>query len=58
MGLMTGTGPLGKQPAGTFNFDAPAPGEALYLEPTPERIRVELDGVVIADSRRAFLLHE
>ena len=30
----------------------------MYLEPTPKRIRVELDGVVIADSRRAFLLHE
>src|SRR6202046_3897148 len=56
MGLMTGTGPLGKEPAGTFNFQAPA--RALYLEPTPKRIRVELGGVVIADSRRAFVLHE
>jgi uncharacterized protein (DUF427 family) len=58
MGLMTGTGPLGKQPAGAFNFITPAPGQALYLEPTPKRIRVELGDVVIADSRRAFLLHE
>jgi len=56
MGLMTGTGPLGRDPAGTFNFRAPA--QALYLEPTPKRIRVELGGVVIADSRHAFLLHE
>jgi uncharacterized protein (DUF427 family) len=58
MGLMTGTGPFGTQPAGRFNFELPAPGGALYLEPTPKRIRVELGGVVIADSRHAFLLHE
>jgi len=58
MGLMTGSGPLGKEPAGSFNFEPPAPGGALYLEPTPKRIRAELGGVVIADSRRACLLHE
>jgi uncharacterized protein (DUF427 family) len=58
MGLMTGTGPLGKQPAGTFNFEPPSPGKALYLEPTPKRLRVEVGGVTIADSRRAMMLHE
>jgi uncharacterized protein (DUF427 family) len=58
MGLMTGTGPLGKQPAGAFNFEPPPPGRALYLEPTPKRIRVEVGGVTIADSRRAMMLHE
>jgi uncharacterized protein (DUF427 family) len=58
MGLMTGTGPLGKQAAGTFNFEPPAPGRALYLEPTPKRVRVEVGGVTIADSRRAMMLHE
>src|SRR2546423_8914741 len=58
MGLMTGTGPLGKQPAGTFNFEPPPPGRAVYLEPTPKRIRVEVGGEVIADSRRAMMLHE
>lgn len=58
MGLMTGSGPLGKQPAGTFNFERPAPGRALYLEPTPKRLRVEVGGVVIADSRHAMMLHE
>jgi uncharacterized protein (DUF427 family) len=55
---MTGSGPLGKQPAGTFNFEPPPPGRALYLEPTPKRIRVEVGGVTIADSRRAMMLHE
>ena len=58
MGLMTATGPLGRKPAGTFNFEAPPPGKALYLEPTPKRIRVEVGGEVIADSRRAMMLHE
>ncbi|MGI9183781.1 MAG: DUF427 domain-containing protein [Solirubrobacteraceae bacterium] len=58
MGLMTGSGPLGREPAGHFNFEPPEPGRALYLEPTPKRIRVEVGGQVIADSRRALLLHE
>ena len=58
MGLMTGSGPLGRQPAGTFNFDPPAAGSALYLEPSPKRIRVEVGGEIVADSRRALVLHE
>ncbi|MGO9823202.1 MAG: DUF427 domain-containing protein [Solirubrobacteraceae bacterium] len=58
MGLMYGNGPLGRSPAGEFNFEPPAPGTALYLEPTPKRIRVEVGGELIADSRRAMLLHE
>ena len=58
MGWMTGTGPLGKAAAGHFNFEPPPPGHAIYLEPTPKRIRVEVGGEVIADSRHAFMLHE
>ena len=58
MGLMYGNGPLGRAPAGEFNFEPPPPGKALYLEPTPKRVRVEVGGEVIADSRRAMLLHE
>jgi len=58
MGLMTGTGPLGKKPAGSFNFEPPEPGQALYIEQTPKRIRVEVGGEVIADSTRAMMLHE
>ena len=58
MGWMTGNGPLGKAPAGRFNFEPPPPGRTIYLEPTPKRIRVEVGGEVIADSRRAFMLHE
>jgi uncharacterized protein (DUF427 family) len=55
---MYGTGPLGTKPAGTFNFEPPPPGRALYLEPTPKRIRVQIAGETVADSRRAMLLHE
>ena len=59
MGLMTGTGPFGREPAGRFNFQTPPPpGQALYLEPTPKRIRVIVAGETVADSRRAMMLHE
>jgi uncharacterized protein (DUF427 family) len=58
MGLMTGTGPLSRSPTGSFNFDTPPAGKSLYIEPTPKRIRVEVDGETIADSRRAVILQE
>jgi uncharacterized protein (DUF427 family) len=58
MGLMSGTGPLSRNPAGTFNFEPPPPGRALYLEPTPKRVRVIVGGETIADSRRAMMLQE
>jgi uncharacterized protein (DUF427 family) len=58
MGLMSGSGPFGREPAGTFNFEPPEPGRALYLEPTPKRVRVVVGDKVVADSRRAMLLHE
>jgi uncharacterized protein (DUF427 family) len=55
---MYGNGPLGPKPAGKFNFEPPPPGRALYLEPTPKRIRVVVGGETIADSSAAMLLHE
>jgi uncharacterized protein (DUF427 family) len=58
MGLMTGTGPLGKDPAGTFNFEPPPPGRALYMEPCHKWVRVMVGGETIADSRRTLLLSE
>jgi uncharacterized protein (DUF427 family) len=58
MGLMYGTGPLSRKPAGTFNFEPPPAGRAVYLEPTPKRVRVIVGGETVADSRHAFLLHE
>src|SRR3981081_3802436 len=53
MGLMYASGPLGPSPAGTFNFEPPPPGSALYLEPTPKRLRVIVGGEAIAESARA-----
>jgi uncharacterized protein (DUF427 family) len=58
MGLMTGTGPLSKDPAGAFNFEPPPPGRAVYMEPCPKRVRVLLGGETIADSRHVLLVSE
>ena len=58
MGLMSGTGPFGRKPAGTFNFESPPPGQAMYMERSPKRVRVVLGGETIADSRNALLLQE
>jgi uncharacterized protein (DUF427 family) len=58
MGMMTGNGPLSARPAGRFNFDAPPPGQALYVEPCPKRVRVVFGGETVADSRAVVLVHE
>jgi uncharacterized protein (DUF427 family) len=58
MGLMTATGPLGRRPSGVFNFEPPAPGSALYMEPSRKRIRAEVAGETVADSTEVTVLHE
>jgi uncharacterized protein (DUF427 family) len=58
MALMVGTGPFGRDPAGTFNLAFERPGQVLYLEDTPRRIRVVVAGETVADSTSAKLLHE
>ena len=58
MGLMSGNGPLGRTPAGPFNFEPPPPGRALYFDPCHKRVRVEVGGETIADSRDLMLLQE
>jgi uncharacterized protein (DUF427 family) len=58
MGLMTGTGPLSRDPAGTHNFDVPDPGRAVYIEPCDKWIRVIVGGETIADTRHALLVSE
>ena len=59
MGLTMGTGPFGKQPAGTFNFEPDAPKQhALYLEPSPRRVRGVIGGETVVDSTDVALLHE
>jgi uncharacterized protein (DUF427 family) len=58
MGMMTGSGPLSRQPSGRFNFDPPAPGQSLYLEQSPKRVRAVVAGETIVDTCRAMLLQE
>jgi uncharacterized protein (DUF427 family) len=59
MGLTMGTGPFGKQPAGTFNFHPDPPKQhALYLEPSPRRVRGVIGGETVVDSVHIALLHE
>src|SRR4051812_34457431 len=58
MGLMYATGPFSRTAAGAFNFEPPPAGTALYLEPTPRRVRAQVGDETVADSRGAFLLHE
>lgn len=58
MALMAGTGPFGPRPAGTFNFAVDSPAHQLYLEPSARRLRIVVDGQVVADTTAARLLHE
>ena len=59
MGLTMGTGPFGKKPAGAFNFEPDPPREhALYLEPSPRRVRGVSGGETVVDSTDVALLHE
>jgi len=57
MGLTMGTGPFGKRPAGTFNFE-PDTQHVLYLEPSPRRVRGVTGGETVVDSTDVALLHE
>jgi uncharacterized protein (DUF427 family) len=58
MTLTLGTGPFGPQTQGIFNFERIGPAHVLYFEDCPWRVRCELAGETIADSRRVKLLHE
>jgi uncharacterized protein (DUF427 family) len=59
MTLTIGTGPFGDQSTGTFNFDTGAlKPHTLYFEDSPRWVRVVFNGEVIADSKRAKLMHE
>ena len=58
MSLTFGHGPFGPQPGGEFNFTRQGPKAVLFCEDFPKRVRVEWNGVTIADSRRVKTLHE
>jgi uncharacterized protein (DUF427 family) len=59
MGLTSGNGPFGAQPAGRFNFTPDPPtGSALYLDPVPYRLRGFFGGEAVFDTVGARLLYE
>jgi uncharacterized protein (DUF427 family) len=58
MGFTNGTGPFGRNPAGSFNRAMPAHKGLIYTEPFPRRIRARLAGETVLDSTHARLLHE
>jgi uncharacterized protein (DUF427 family) len=58
MTLTIGSAPFGTRPSGMFNFSYDAPKHVLYFEDSPRRVRAMLGERVVADSRRAKLMHE
>jgi uncharacterized protein (DUF427 family) len=58
MGLSWQQGPLGNGPVGRFLTPEPLPQRMLFAEPLRRRMRVQFEGVWIADSEDALLLHE
>jgi uncharacterized protein (DUF427 family) len=59
MGLTSGSGPFGHQPAGRFNFTADPPtGAVLFFDPVPHRLRGLFAGEVVFDTVTAKLLYE
>ena len=55
MSLVTGRGPLSKDPAGWFL--PPLPEDVVFVEPHPRRIQAFRDGVCVIDTERALLVH-
>ena len=58
MSLTAASGPFGTRPLGEFNFERPRMQGVIYWEPSPRRVRGDLAGEVVVDSRAAMLLHE
>jgi Domain of unknown function (DUF427) len=59
MALTIGKSPLAGPPGGKFNFEIERlPRHILYLEDFQKRIRGQLAGETVVDSRRGKLLHE
>jgi uncharacterized protein (DUF427 family) len=58
MTLTVGTGPFGHAPAGVWNRATPELKGLIYFEDFPRRVRAQLAGETVVDSRHAKLLHE
>lgn len=55
MSLVTGRGPLSKEPAGWFT--PPLPADVVFVEPHPRRVQAVRGGAVVIDTERALLVH-
>ena len=55
MSLVTGRGPLSKDPAGWFT--PPLPDGVVFAEPHLRRVQAVRDGVIVIDTERALLVH-
>src|ERR1700754_2847227 len=55
MSLVTGRGPLSKDPAGWFS--PPLPADVVFIEPHPRRVQAFRDGAPVIDTERALLVH-
>lgn len=58
MTLTYGRAPFSSEPSGIFNFERTGPKIALFWEDFPKRLRVEINGEMVADSRQVKALHE
>lgn len=58
MGLTRTDGPLSPYAPRTVNYAIDGPPHKLLLHPFPRRVRAELAGRTVLDTRRGFLLHE
>jgi uncharacterized protein (DUF427 family) len=60
MSLSLGSGPLGRSPAGTFNFDLDraAPAHRIYFADFLPRVRAVVGGRTVLDTTRGKLLYE
>jgi uncharacterized protein (DUF427 family) len=59
MSLSLGSGPLGRSPAGAFNFDLDAaPAHRIYFADFLPRVRAVVDGRTVLDTTRGKLLYE
>lgn len=55
MSLVTGHGPLSKDPAGWFT--PPLPDDVVFVEPHPRRVQALRHGAAVIDTERALLVH-
>jgi uncharacterized protein (DUF427 family) len=58
VGLTRTDGPLSPRPPRTVNYRLDGPAHKLLLHPFPRRVRAELAGATVLDTRRGVLLHE